>query len=780
MLGPIVRSVNEENVRKLQAVAVLVLAGCTAPKPEPTPAPVVQSKPQALSTNAVVFTSAIPADRLTLWSPGIPNGIPNRTQVCANVAAGGNIQSAINGCAAGQVVQLVAGTYGLTSGLQITKGITLRGAGAGVTILKRSGFSEPTIRLGTGSGYGASLNFAADGVKESFTATLSSTSGLSVGKLVLIDKKNDAALTFNAPDCDANCQTWFSRSGRQLATVNKIAAISGNVVTFAAPLHILWDVAHAAQVSPFTATATFQAGVEGLTLDNNGMPSGAADGSGPIMFSACDECWTANLETFASMGGYHVNNSFRSEIRAVYSHDTRNPNPGGEGYSFDISQASAETLLTDSISVGFNKVMIMRAGGQGNVVSYSYFDHGFISSAPGWNETGINQGHMTTTAYTLFEGNYGFNCDAEIRWGGSVYATFFRNHCSGVDKGVSAGNAHAAKVDARNYFFTYAGNVLGTAAASGWTYEGNGDNSIWALGAPDPGGTPGISGNDAQVKATLVRVGNFDYKSNAVVNPAALPDSLYLDSAPQKWVTPEGATKLGTLWAKQRFDAGTPNAVNPNPGPTPTPPGPTPTPPGPTPTPSPTVSPTPGPTPTPGTLPVLAVQDISTPEGNSGKHAVVFTVTLTPASTAPVTVVWTTANATAISDTGSGTGDFEGLNASLTFAPGETSKTVSINVLGDTTIEPDEYFTFTISNPVGATIGRAQARATIVNDDSPGPTPTPKPIPTPVPTPTPTPGSGVTVVSSNCSDRLIGPTKQPDGTTRLVVRGGTRCELILR
>lgn len=572
-----------------------------------------------------IAAAQIPADRLTAWAPGVPGGVPNRTTVCATVAPGGNIASAIASCPSGQVVQLQAGTYTLGSGLQITKGITLRGAGAGVTTLKRSGsWSEPTIRLGTGSGFGSSLNFAADGAKESTTATLASVAGLKVGQLVLIDKTNDktSTLTFNAPDCGQDCMGWFSRPalagnqatgpiGRQLATVNKVAAINGNVVTFAAPLHIAWDVAHQAQVSPFTATATFQAGVESLTLDNSAMPKGAADGSGPVMFNACDECWTANLESFGSLGGYHALDSFRSEIRHVYSHDTRNATPGGEGYSFDISDASSETLLTDSISYGFNKVLVMRAAGQGNVVSYSYFDNGRDDTSPGWMENGINPGHMTTTAYTLFEGNYAMNCGAEVRWGNAIYATFFRNACSGVDKGAKAtiGNQYAVELKARNYWFTFAGNVLGTAAASGWAYEGAGDHCIWCLGQPDPGGTPGVSGNDAQVKATLVRLGNYDYKSAAVVNPSTLPASLYGAPGSLLWVTPETGVKLGTLAAKARFDAGTPNAAGPQPSPTPTP---VPTP-SPTATPTPTPTPTPVPTPTPTPVPTATPTPIPTP-----------------------------------------------------------------------------------------------------------------------------------------------------------------------
>src|SRR5438046_6636749 len=69
----------------------------------------------------------IPADRLITWqgNVGVENGIPNRTtQVdCTaapyNARADGfntasNIQSCLNGIAAGQVAYLTAGTYTLT------------------------------------------------------------------------------------------------------------------------------------------------------------------------------------------------------------------------------------------------------------------------------------------------------------------------------------------------------------------------------------------------------------------------------------------------------------------------------------------------------------------------------------------------------------------------------------------------------------------------------------------------------------------------------------------
>ena len=75
-------------------------------------------------------------------------GIPSRTTVCATIEASahGNgtqeastaIQSALDGCPAGQVVQLSAGTFLVNDFVNITKSITLRGAGAGKTFVKKT------------------------------------------------------------------------------------------------------------------------------------------------------------------------------------------------------------------------------------------------------------------------------------------------------------------------------------------------------------------------------------------------------------------------------------------------------------------------------------------------------------------------------------------------------------------------------------------------------------------------------------------------------------------
>src|SRR5207248_79631 len=51
-------------------------------------------------------------------------------------------------------------------------------------------------------------------------------------------------------------------------------------------------------------------------------------------------------------------------------------------------------------------------------------------------------------------------------------------------------------------------------------------------------------------------------------------------------------------------------------------------------------------------------------------------------------------------------------------APGQTSQTVAVSVVGDTKFEPDEAFFVDLTVPTNATITDTQARSTILNDDS--------------------------------------------------------------
>jgi len=108
----------------------------------------------------------------------------------------------------------------------------------------------------------------------------------------------------------------------------------------------------------------------------------------------------------------------------------------------------------------------------------------------------------------------------------------------------------------------------------------------------------------------------------------------------------------------------------------------------------------------------FSINDASTAEGQSGTSLMTFTVARTSGSGA-ASVSVSTSNGTA--NAGS---DYVAIAPTIVnFADGDTTETVSVTINGDTTVEPDETFTMTLSNPVGATIADDTGIATIQNDD---------------------------------------------------------------
>ncbi|MFH1120176.1 MAG: Calx-beta domain-containing protein, partial [Bacteroidota bacterium] len=115
---------------------------------------------------------------------------------------------------------------------------------------------------------------------------------------------------------------------------------------------------------------------------------------------------------------------------------------------------------------------------------------------------------------------------------------------------------------------------------------------------------------------------------------------------------------------------------------------------------------------------ILAISDISLAEGDSGTTGFTFTLTLSAASDDVVTIDYATADGTATE----ADADYTGVSGTITFAAGETSKTVTVLVNGDAKTETNETFTIgltdLVTNGNTITLGTASATATITNDDN--------------------------------------------------------------
>lgn len=119
------------------------------------------------------------------------------------------------------------------------------------------------------------------------------------------------------------------------------------------------------------------------------------------------------------------------------------------------------------------------------------------------------------------------------------------------------------------------------------------------------------------------------------------------------------------------------------------------------------------------TAPTLSINDVSALEGNAATTPFVFTVTLSAPSAVATTVNYATVAGTATAAT-----DFTSAMGTLTFAPGDIAKAITVSVVGDTAIEGTETFTLALSAPSGATVAKGVGLGTILEDDSVGGVPT--------------------------------------------------------
>ena len=109
-----------------------------------------------------------------------------------------------------------------------------------------------------------------------------------------------------------------------------------------------------------------------------------------------------------------------------------------------------------------------------------------------------------------------------------------------------------------------------------------------------------------------------------------------------------------------------------------------------------------------------SIANVSVPEGAGGTTAANFTVSLSQPSPETVSMNYATADGTA---TVAGF-DYATASGLLTFTPGQTSRTITVNVIGDTKPEFNETFVVNLSNVTNALASTLQATGTIVNDDA--------------------------------------------------------------
>ncbi len=122
--------------------------------------------------------------------------------------------------------------------------------------------------------------------------------------------------------------------------------------------------------------------------------------------------------------------------------------------------------------------------------------------------------------------------------------------------------------------------------------------------------------------------------------------------------------------------------------------------------------PPPGPPPPP-TGPAMSINDVTMAEGSSGQTGTTFTASLAFSTSKQVTATFATMDVSATAGS-----DYTATTGTVTFAPGEKTKPIVVQVLGDIVDEDDETFEVRLTNAVNATLSDDRGTGTITDDDA--------------------------------------------------------------
>jgi hypothetical protein len=548
----------------------------------PQEAGITADKEYDLTTamNASPGEDIIPEDRKIDWSyAGIPGGIPERTTICATIDSTvyGNgttdardvIQNALDTCPNGQVVFVPEGTYLVIGTIHLYDYDTLRGAGPGKTILKHTGGYSRSIVDMRGLIYWqlASLHkthnvLTAD--KDSAVITLSETSGITPGDILLINQLNDNSLV-DSEGVEGKCTyCGYENGDRTLGQIVGVKAVNGNQVTLNLPLHWTYDT----DLDPWAYQVDADAMIHNAGLEDLSLTQDIPEVEFMIEVDGAQYSWVKNVEIQnIQRRAMWIINSLQNEIRECYVHTGINGYGRDRGYGILLDVHSSNNLVEDNILSTIDGGGVMTAGGaSGNVIAYNYI-HNILFDDLWWLIASPSINHAPHPKMNLWEGDIGIKAEGDIIHGSSSHNTIFRSRMAGWQSDTITTRNNAIEFAAKNTYMNVVGSVLGTPGKSnryevlpGQPYDDWSDMVIWTLGV-------GSGVDDPNVAATLLRHGNYDYVTNSVmwdpgISNHDIPDSLYLGGRPDWWcqetpwppIGPDVAGYYNDIPAKRRFE----------------------------------------------------------------------------------------------------------------------------------------------------------------------------------------------------------------------------------
>ena len=498
-----------------------------------------------------------------------------RSSVCDTIAAysgtAATINTAITNCATDGVVLLEAGTFTLSTGIQIHRSdVTLRGDGPDSTIVK---FTGGCSGLGGSVSGSVCLRYPAGGDpidapdftrtwsagydKGDTVITLNSVTSLATNRLLMCDQLDDSDTdnggVWQCKNADVCSQEGNpgGRTGRTQLQMAVVSAINGTDVTLNVPLGMPnWRTGQTPQCV-YETNSSSGIGVEDLTFDF----SGNTGSTGGILVAGVFQSWIQNIRTI---------NGNRNHIWFYYA----GFNTVRDSYFYGVQSGGSQSYGIEQYQSSYNLVEnnitehITSANIGGNqhatVIAYNYSIDDYFATAT-WMQAS-SQSHSAGANFNLYEGNIGPGFNADNTHGTSHFHTAFRNYWIGWETGKDSQTV-PVHVYAPNRYFNFLGNVLGrdtthtayecAPASSSTASCANADAAVFQIGWSDDGGAKHASmPNDTLVKSTMFRWGNYDnvndaarFESsevpsglsdypNAVPSSQTLPNSLLYSSEP--------------------------------------------------------------------------------------------------------------------------------------------------------------------------------------------------------------------------------------------------------
>jgi len=571
------------------------------------------------------WTGIIDPSRVIDWSlgeAGVAGGIPNRTFNCATIAAytgsAATINNALSACAnntsalaaGGGVVNLQAGTFNLTSGINLSgiSNVTLRGAGANQTKLVMTGsvscFFGGSVCMGNSTPQTAATdgaggtpawvsNWTAGYAKGTTVITLASTANVSVGDVIVLDQTDDTSDTGNIYVCQhttgtgpngSPCSLEGGSYGRQGPPVRsqtqlvRVTAKNGTNLTITPGLYMPnWSASKNPQAYGIGPNNGQNTGIENLSIDHT--RSGAGDGAFVIVNGYNN--WIKGVRSLtipAVMGGGNPSQlahiwmlqTARFEVRDSYLYGV----PDGQSRNYGLLYQSTTNILNvNNISQHVSNPHMLGTD-VGSVSAFNYSADNWSTEAGGGQMPAIFDQHAAGLSMHLFEGNQGNQWNGDTFHGSANLNTVFRNLFIGQNPEVVSPRKSncTTPVTLLSYvrLFNFVGNILGlpgthtnyqyTEAVSGpWHPVVPGPETIvWVLDSPDACGNPaGEAGQamwtDPLVHRTLLRWGNCDSAhgfsaANCQFSAAEVPSGLAQFSNP----VPAGRALPASLFLPSR------------------------------------------------------------------------------------------------------------------------------------------------------------------------------------------------------------------------------------